>query len=150
MRFGLNIRSDAMILRNRLERYEMRRHFGADAAPWNLARDEPTEESQPRAVVHAFRARRSKFFYSCSFTGERIWSTSRASTSILSLAIDEVVLLSAWSFFATGDVRAAVVTTCSVASTVFRGYSTVVFATCNGCSSACCHWMFIGSDAYCC
>ena len=31
-RFGLNIRSDAMILRNRVERHEMRRHFGADAA----------------------------------------------------------------------------------------------------------------------
>ena len=46
MCFGLNIRSDAMILRNRLERYEMRRYFGADAAPWNPARDEPTEESQ--------------------------------------------------------------------------------------------------------
>ena len=34
MRFGLNIRSDAMILRNRLERHEMRRHFGTNAAPW--------------------------------------------------------------------------------------------------------------------
>ena len=45
MRFRLNIRWDAMILRNRLERYEMRRHFGADVVPWNPARDEPTEES---------------------------------------------------------------------------------------------------------
>ena len=45
LRFGLNIRSDAMILWNRLERHEMRRHFGADAAPGDPARDEPTEES---------------------------------------------------------------------------------------------------------
>ena len=44
-RFGLNIRSDAMILRNRVERHEMRRHFGTDAAPWNPALDEPSEES---------------------------------------------------------------------------------------------------------
>ena len=44
-RFGLNIRSDAMILRNRVERHEMRRHFGADAAPWNSALDEPSEET---------------------------------------------------------------------------------------------------------
>ena len=33
LRFGLNIRPDAMILRNRLGRHEMRRNFGADAAP---------------------------------------------------------------------------------------------------------------------
>ena len=29
------------------------------------------------SVVHASRARRSKFFYSSSFTGERIWITNR-------------------------------------------------------------------------
>ena len=45
MRTGLNFRSDAMILRNRLERHEMRCHFGADTAPWNLTRDEPAKES---------------------------------------------------------------------------------------------------------
>ena len=50
MRFGRNIRSDAMILSNSLERYEMRRHFDADTAPWNPARDELTEESQ---AVHS-------------------------------------------------------------------------------------------------
>ena len=44
------IRSDAIILRNRLERHETRRHFGADAAPWNPARVEPAEESQ---TVHS-------------------------------------------------------------------------------------------------
>ena len=44
-RFGLNIHSDAMILRNRVGRHEMRRHFGSDAAPWNPALDEPSEES---------------------------------------------------------------------------------------------------------
>ena len=44
-RCGLNIRSDAMILRNRVERHEMRRHFGADIAPWNPALDEPSKES---------------------------------------------------------------------------------------------------------
>ena len=44
-RFGLNIRSDAMILRNRMERHEMRRHFGADAASWNPALDELSEET---------------------------------------------------------------------------------------------------------
>ena len=45
LRFGLNIRSDAMILRNRVERHEMRRHFGADAASWKPALDEPSQES---------------------------------------------------------------------------------------------------------
>ena len=44
LRFGLNVRSDAMIVRNRLERYEMQRHFGNDAAPWDAMRDEPTAE----------------------------------------------------------------------------------------------------------
>ena len=34
-----------MTLRNRLERHELRRYFGADAAPWDPASDEPTEES---------------------------------------------------------------------------------------------------------
>ena len=46
LRFGLNIRSDAMILRNRLERHELQRHFGADNVPWDPARNEPTEESR--------------------------------------------------------------------------------------------------------
>ena len=41
---GLNVRSDAMIVRNRLERHEMRRHFGNGAAPWDATRDEPTAE----------------------------------------------------------------------------------------------------------
>ena len=44
IRFGLNIRSDAMVLRNRLERHEMRRYFGSEAAPWDATRDEPTTE----------------------------------------------------------------------------------------------------------
>ena len=43
--FGLNIRFDAMILRNRVKRYEMRRHFGDDGAPWDPAQDKPGEES---------------------------------------------------------------------------------------------------------
>ena len=34
-----------MTLRNKLDRNELRRHFGADAAPWDPASDEPTEES---------------------------------------------------------------------------------------------------------
>ena len=42
--FGLNVRSDTMIVRNRLERHEMRRHFGNDAAPWDATRDELTAE----------------------------------------------------------------------------------------------------------
>ena len=36
----LNLDCDATILRNRLERYEMRRHLGAQSAPWNPAQDE--------------------------------------------------------------------------------------------------------------
>ena len=44
LRSGLNVRSDAMIVRNRLERHKMRRYFGNDAAPWDATRDEQTAE----------------------------------------------------------------------------------------------------------
>ena len=47
---GLNIRSDARVLRNRLERYQMRRHFGTGAAPWNPIIDERSEMLEPRRV----------------------------------------------------------------------------------------------------
>ena len=46
LRLGLNIRSDAMILRNMLEKHEIRRHFGANAALRDPARDGPLRESQ--------------------------------------------------------------------------------------------------------
>ena len=35
-----------MLLRNRVERHEMHRHFAADAAPWDPALDESSEESR--------------------------------------------------------------------------------------------------------
>ena len=43
LRHGLNILSDARVLRNRLERYHLRRHFGYGAAPWNPIIDERSE-----------------------------------------------------------------------------------------------------------
>ena len=47
---GLNIRSDARVLRNRLERYQIRRHFGSGAAPWNPIIDERSKMLEPRRV----------------------------------------------------------------------------------------------------
>ena len=37
---GINVDADAMIVRDRLQRYHMRRQFGPEAAPWNPERDE--------------------------------------------------------------------------------------------------------------
>ena len=58
LRFGLNVRSDAMIVRNRLERHEMRRYFGSDAAPWDATRDEPAAE-QPSTPSTSSSSRHS-------------------------------------------------------------------------------------------
>ena len=48
LRLGLNIRSNARVLRHRLERYQIRRHFGSGAAPWNPVIDERFEMLEPR------------------------------------------------------------------------------------------------------
>ena len=37
---GINVDADAMIVRDRLQRYHMRRQFGPEAAPWHPERDE--------------------------------------------------------------------------------------------------------------
>ena len=50
LRLGLNIRSDARVLRNRLERHQMRRYFGSSAAPWNPVIDERFEMREPRLI----------------------------------------------------------------------------------------------------
>ena len=39
----LNTDSDTMVLRDRLEMYEVRRYFGADAARWDPSQDEFVE-----------------------------------------------------------------------------------------------------------
>ena len=51
LRHGLNIRSDARVLRNRLERHQMRRHFGCGAALWNPVMDERSETHEPRLIL---------------------------------------------------------------------------------------------------
>ena len=50
LRRGLNIRSDARVLRNRLERHQMKKHFGSGAAPWNPVIDERSETHEPRLI----------------------------------------------------------------------------------------------------
>ena len=50
LRHGLNIRTDARVLRNRLERYQMRRHFGSGTAPWNPVIDERSEIHEQRLI----------------------------------------------------------------------------------------------------
>ena len=50
LRHGLNIRSDAGVLRDRLERHQMRRHFGCGAASWNPVIDERSEILEPRHI----------------------------------------------------------------------------------------------------
>ena len=50
LRHGLNIRSDARVLRNRLERYQMKRHFVSGTAPWNPVIDERSEIPEPRLI----------------------------------------------------------------------------------------------------
>ena len=37
---GINVDAGAMIVRDRLQRYHMRRQFGPEAAPWHPERDE--------------------------------------------------------------------------------------------------------------
>ena len=37
---GINVDADAMIVRDRLQRYHIRRQFGPEAAPWHPERDE--------------------------------------------------------------------------------------------------------------
>ena len=37
---GLNVEVDVMIVHDRLQRYQMRRQFGPEAAPWRPDRDE--------------------------------------------------------------------------------------------------------------
>ena len=50
LRLGLNIRSDARVLRDRLERHQMRRYFGSGAAPWNPVIDERFKIREPRLI----------------------------------------------------------------------------------------------------
>ena len=50
LRLGLNIRSNARVLRHRLERYQIRRHFGSGAASWNPVGDERSETHEPRLI----------------------------------------------------------------------------------------------------
>ena len=41
----INYLCDIMTLRNRLERYEMRKYYGPQAAPWSQEQDERREDS---------------------------------------------------------------------------------------------------------
>ena len=76
-RIGLNIRSDAMILRNRVERHEMRRYFWGDATPWNPALDEPSEES------HSMQSPSSSSRHSAAnFSSHRVPEQAKVVTSI--------------------------------------------------------------------
>ena len=47
---GLNVRSSARELRNRLDRLLMRRHFGFDATPWNQVIDERSEMLESKHI----------------------------------------------------------------------------------------------------
>ena len=62
---GLNIDGESIIVRNRLERYEMRRHFGPHIAPWNIEEDEAapfdsaTTRESPSPVMFGTLSERS-------------------------------------------------------------------------------------------
>ena len=79
----LNTDSDAMVLRDRLERYEVRRYFGADAARWDPSQDEFIETLAAQPNLQIERDLSASFVYVPSAPAERTTTAEHLKSSPL-------------------------------------------------------------------